>query len=167
MSFIGAAHHFERVSATVGLSFWETGFCGAETAATKRPVTAETKPPARKPTNSAPFARHREISVCMGLRGGVGRTRTSNQAVIAKRWAKHAAAVLPTSTIVSRKRRSTQYLSGKPSGCCLQDQLSIGREWQDLNLRPPRKFFQWLIWYSRVDSNHRPPDPQSAPPDLR
>jgi len=37
---------------------------------------------ARKPTNWAPFARHREISVCMGLRGGAGRTRTSNQPII-------------------------------------------------------------------------------------
>jgi hypothetical protein len=31
--------------------------------------------------------------------GGVGRTRTSNQSVIVKRWAKHGAAILPTSTI--------------------------------------------------------------------
>jgi hypothetical protein len=49
-------HHapFERVSATVGLCFRETGLCGAETAASKRPVTfnlssAETKP--RKKTH--------------------------------------------------------------------------------------------------------------------
>jgi hypothetical protein len=45
---------FERVSATVGLCFRETGFCGAETAASKRPVTfnrlsAETKPPHENP----------------------------------------------------------------------------------------------------------------------
>src|SRR5580693_2600688 len=45
---------FERVSATVGLCFRETGFCGAETAASKRPVTfnrssAETKAPHENP----------------------------------------------------------------------------------------------------------------------
>ena len=58
---------------------------------------------------------------------GVGRTRTSNQAVIVKRWAKHSATILTTSTTASRKRRSPQYLSGKLSGRCLGDQLSIGR----------------------------------------
>ena len=72
---------FERVSATVGLCFRETGFCGAETAASKRPVTfnrfvSRDKVPARKPTLSALFARHQEISVCMGLRGGAGRCPT-------------------------------------------------------------------------------------------
>jgi len=41
---------FERVSATVGLRFRETGFCGAETTALKGPVTfsrssAETRCP--------------------------------------------------------------------------------------------------------------------------
>jgi hypothetical protein len=45
---------FERVSATVGLCFRETGFCGAETAALKRPVifnrsSAETKRPHENP----------------------------------------------------------------------------------------------------------------------
>jgi hypothetical protein len=45
---------FERVSATVGLCFRETGFCGAETAASKRPVTfnrssAVTKRPHENP----------------------------------------------------------------------------------------------------------------------
>ena len=35
--------------------------------------------PAGKPTNSALFARHRKISVCVGLFGGPGRTRTRNQ----------------------------------------------------------------------------------------
>jgi DNA-binding transcriptional LysR family regulator len=45
------------------------------------------------------FAMNREISVCVRLRGGVGRTRTSDQSVIVKRWAKHGAAILPTSTI--------------------------------------------------------------------
>jgi hypothetical protein len=45
---------FERVSDNVSLRFRETGFCGAETAASKRPVTfnrslAETKPPHENP----------------------------------------------------------------------------------------------------------------------
>jgi hypothetical protein len=48
------------------------------------PVVGRDKAPARKPTNSALFARHREISVYMGLRGGAGRTRTSNQTVISR-----------------------------------------------------------------------------------
>jgi hypothetical protein len=43
---------------------------------------------ARMPASSGLFALNWEISVCAGLRGGVGRTRTSNQAVIVKRWAK-------------------------------------------------------------------------------
>jgi hypothetical protein len=50
----------------------------------KAVIHGDTKPPARKPTNSAPFARHREISVCKGLRGGAERTRTSNQAVMSR-----------------------------------------------------------------------------------
>jgi hypothetical protein len=42
------------VSTSVGLYFRETGFCGSETAASKRPVTfnrslAETKPPHENP----------------------------------------------------------------------------------------------------------------------
>jgi hypothetical protein len=37
---------------------------------------------ARIPASSGLFALKREISVCVGLRGGAGRTRTSNQSVI-------------------------------------------------------------------------------------
>jgi hypothetical protein len=44
--------------------------------------------PAGKPTNSALFARHRENSVCVGLRGGAGRTRTCNQTIISSWLAK-------------------------------------------------------------------------------
>jgi hypothetical protein len=47
-----------------------------------RPIVNRDKEPARKSTNPALFAHKREISVCMGLRGGPGRTRTSNQAVM-------------------------------------------------------------------------------------
>jgi hypothetical protein len=84
------------------------------------------KVPARKPTNSALFARHRKNSVCMRLRGGARRTRTSDQAVIAKRWAKQGA-VIANFDHPSQKRRSPQYLSVKLSGGCSGDQLSIGR----------------------------------------
>ena len=38
--------------------------------------------PARKPVNSAVFAKSREISVRVRLRGGAERTRTPNQAVM-------------------------------------------------------------------------------------
>jgi hypothetical protein len=49
-----------------------------------QPIVNRDKIPARKPANSALFARYREISVCMGLRGGAGRTRTSNQTIISR-----------------------------------------------------------------------------------
>jgi hypothetical protein len=39
---------------------------------------------ARIPVSSGLFAPHREISVCVRLRGGAGRTRTSNQTVISR-----------------------------------------------------------------------------------
>jgi hypothetical protein len=58
----------------------------------------------------------------MGLRGGVGRTRTSNQAVIVKEMAKHVA--LPTSTDRLTKRRASECLSGKLSDSYLGDQLN-------------------------------------------
>jgi hypothetical protein len=50
----GSVQKSARGEATVGLCFRETGFCGAETAASKRPVTfnrssAETKPPHENP----------------------------------------------------------------------------------------------------------------------
>jgi hypothetical protein len=35
-------------------------------------------------SGQAARARHREISVCMELRGGAGRTRTSNQTIISR-----------------------------------------------------------------------------------
>jgi hypothetical protein len=38
----------------------------------------------RKPANSGLFIMNREISVCVGLRGGAGRTRTSNQTIISR-----------------------------------------------------------------------------------
>jgi hypothetical protein len=49
-----------------------------------QPIVNRDKGPERKPTNSALFARHRKISVCMGLRGGAERTRTSNQTIIGR-----------------------------------------------------------------------------------
>ena len=38
----------------------------------------------RKPPNSGLFTMNREISVCVGLRGGAERTRTSNQTIISR-----------------------------------------------------------------------------------
>ena len=38
--------------------------------------------PAEMPANCGPFVRDRETSVCIGLRGGAGRTQTSNQTVM-------------------------------------------------------------------------------------
>jgi hypothetical protein len=58
--------------------FWDRD-SGVEKARHIRPIVGRDKIPARKPTNSALFARHREISVCMGLRGGAERTRTACQ----------------------------------------------------------------------------------------
>ena len=55
---------------------------GVEKARQKQPIVSRDKARARNPARPALFARHREISVCMGLRGGVGRTRTSNQAIM-------------------------------------------------------------------------------------
>jgi hypothetical protein len=57
---------------------------GVETARHIQPIVSRDKAPARKPASSVLFARHREISVCMGLRGGAGRTRTSNQTIISR-----------------------------------------------------------------------------------
>jgi hypothetical protein len=39
---------------------------------------------ARIAASSGLFALNREISVCAGLRGGAGRTRTSNQTIISR-----------------------------------------------------------------------------------
>jgi hypothetical protein len=44
---------------------------------------------ARIPASSGYFAMNREISVCERLRGGPGRTRTSNQAVMSLSRRKH------------------------------------------------------------------------------
>ena len=43
---------------------------------------------ARIAASSGPFSLNREISVCAGLRGGAGRTRTSNQTIISSWLAK-------------------------------------------------------------------------------
>jgi hypothetical protein len=57
---------------------------GVEKARHVQLIVSRDKAPARKPTNSALFARHREISVCMRLRGGAERTRTANQTIISR-----------------------------------------------------------------------------------
>jgi hypothetical protein len=48
------------------------------------PAQCRDKMRARIAASSGQFALNREISVCAGLRGGAGRTRTSNQTVIAE-----------------------------------------------------------------------------------
>ena len=58
---------------------------GAEIARWIRLAVRRDQAPARKPADSGLFAKSREISVRLGLRGGPGRTRTSNQAVMS-RW---------------------------------------------------------------------------------
>jgi hypothetical protein len=81
--------HSNRVSTNASLRRRETQFSRAET------KTSETAPAiqwadcrdkmrARIAASSGLFALNREISVCAGLRGGAGRTRTSNQTVIAE-----------------------------------------------------------------------------------
>jgi hypothetical protein len=44
-----------------------------------QPIVSRDKAPARNPANSALFTPNREISVCLRLRGGAGRTRTACQ----------------------------------------------------------------------------------------
>jgi hypothetical protein len=46
---------------------------GVEKSSYTQPIVSRDKASARKPASSALFARHREIPVCMGLRGGAGR----------------------------------------------------------------------------------------------
>jgi hypothetical protein len=75
--------------ATVGLCFRETGLWGAETVASERAVrfnlsSAETKRPDENPPVRHYLHDTGKISVCMGLRGGAGRTRTSNQTIIGR-----------------------------------------------------------------------------------
>jgi hypothetical protein len=55
---------------------------GAEMAVGIHLASRRDQAPARKPANSGLFAKTGEISVRHGLRGGPGRTRTSNQAVM-------------------------------------------------------------------------------------
>ena len=63
---------------------------------TRAPRPCETLP------NSGLFVRHLEISVCMGLRGGAGRTRTSNQTIISRL----ALSIEPTCGFRARKAKS-------------------------------------------------------------
>jgi hypothetical protein len=56
----------------------------AETAPEIQSRDRRDKMRARIPASSGLFATSREISVCTRLRGGAGRTRTSNQAVISR-----------------------------------------------------------------------------------
>ena len=77
-SNLGRDNAFEQVSDNVSLRFRETGFCGAETTASKpvrhiQLIVSRDKVPSRNPANSGLFIGDREISVCrdcvVGLRG--------------------------------------------------------------------------------------------------
>jgi hypothetical protein len=57
---------------------------GVEKASHVHPLVSRDKAPTRKPASSALLARHREISVCVGLRGGAERTQTANQTIISR-----------------------------------------------------------------------------------
>ena len=50
----------------------------------RAPLSVETTSPATMPANGGPFVPRQEISVFAGLRGGLGRTRTSNQTVMVR-----------------------------------------------------------------------------------
>jgi hypothetical protein len=98
---------FERVSDNVSLRFRETGFCGTETTRSKparhiQLIVSRDKVPPRNPANSGLFIGDREISVCMRLRGGAERTRTSNQAVMSAVTAPKRSAIIG---IFARVRR--------------------------------------------------------------
>jgi hypothetical protein len=54
----------------------------AENACSVSLVSAETRTRAAESANSGPFGSSQEISPNVGLRGGLGRTRTSNQTVM-------------------------------------------------------------------------------------
>ena len=75
-----------EVSACGSLCFRETEFCRQRqrhrSSRWIRSAVRRDQAPARAPANWGPFAKSREISVRMGLFGGPGRTRTSNQAVM-------------------------------------------------------------------------------------
>jgi hypothetical protein len=92
---------FERVSTTVGLYFREMRFCRAETAAPKRPVTANRSSAETKALHENPEIRRylhdtRKSPFVWDCVVGPGRLEF-NQAVIVKRWAKLGPAILPTS----------------------------------------------------------------------
>jgi hypothetical protein len=61
---------------------------GAEKVRQIQPLVSRDKGAPRNPANLGLFVGDGEISVRSGLCGGAGRTRTSNQVVIAKRWTK-------------------------------------------------------------------------------
>jgi hypothetical protein len=78
----------DRVSAKIRLGCRETRFYEAETKAPKRHVKSnrqltETKC-AHNPRQFGAIRKSREISVCVRLRGGAERTRTSNQTIISR-----------------------------------------------------------------------------------
>jgi hypothetical protein len=89
----------ESPSATVSVA-GKRDFQGGEKKPIRRPnhrsAVSETKRLFKSPADSGPFARLQEISANVGLRGGAGRTRTSNQIVMSK----------------PRRQREKRYFSG-------------------------------------------------------
>src|SRR4029077_10736980 len=85
---------YQRRSPPSGNAIFQGRDKDPETAPAIQWADCRDKMRARPAAMSGLFALNREISVCVRLRGGVGRTRTSNQAVIVKRWAKHSATIL-------------------------------------------------------------------------
>src|SRR6516225_9623561 len=86
MLSVALTQHSNRVSTKASSRRRETQFSRAETKTSKRSLQSNRhcrdKMRAQIAANSGRFALNWEISVCAGLRGGAGRTRTSNQTII-------------------------------------------------------------------------------------
>ena len=67
---------------------------GPEMALEFRSAACRDRTRVRIPAGSGLFATRREISVCIGMRGGPGRTRTSNQAVMSAVTAPESSAMI-------------------------------------------------------------------------
>jgi hypothetical protein len=74
----------ERILSAAGKRDFAGRDKGAETATDTQSPACRDKMRRRIPASSGLFAMNREISVCVRLRGGAGRTRTSNQTIISR-----------------------------------------------------------------------------------
>src|ERR1700720_4649295 len=75
---------YQRQSPPLGNAIFQGRDKDPETAPAIQGADCRDKMRARIAAGSGLFALNREISVCAGLRGGAGRTRTCNQTVIAE-----------------------------------------------------------------------------------